>query len=78
MNYITINTCDSQRYNFHDSLFESCIAMQKMEHFCDTRYCINMSKTFPYEDERVIPAFIEDVQKFSVKFKSQEYIEVSR
>lgn len=57
------------------------IGLKQTQKVCNVRfYCnkckVNMSQVFPYEDERIIPAFIEDVQKFSVKFKNQEYMEI--
>ena len=43
-------------------------------------YCgnckVNYAMPFPYNDEKFVPMFIKDIKKHSVKFESQEYIEI--
>jgi hypothetical protein len=44
--------------------------------YCDRCQC-NRSEAFPYKDEEIIPRFIEDVKKYSVKFEKRRYINVN-
>ena len=57
------------------------IGESKKLKICNVRfYCdnckVNMSKPFPYNDEKVIPAFITDVKKHTVRFEAREYQEI--
>jgi hypothetical protein len=57
------------------------IGESQKQKICNVRfYCdnckVNMSKPFPYNDEKVISAFIEDVKKSCVKFNQKEYREI--
>jgi hypothetical protein len=57
------------------------IGVHQKQKVCNVRfYCknckVNMAKPYPYNDEKFIKPFIEDNKRHSVKFESQEYIEI--
>ena len=57
------------------------IGVHQKQKVCNVRfYCknckVNMAKPYPYNDEKFIKPFIEDVARHSVKFESQEYLEI--
>ena len=38
-------------------------------------YCrVNMSRPFPYSEQKYIRPFIDDIKNYSAKFENQEYI----
>ena len=59
----------------------STIGVRRTIKSCNIRfYCghcrVNMSKPFPYNDDKYIPRFIADVKNASAHFEKQEYIKL--